>query len=71
VRVEGIRGQNLRLRIIEVNRYGGRLHLRWRSGLPLPESRMLEDLFDHFLILDESDDSYLTAALGTVRGSIS
>jgi hypothetical protein len=29
---------------------------------------MLEDLFDHFLIFDESDDSYLTTALGTGQG---
>jgi hypothetical protein len=32
---------------------------------------MLEDLFDHFLIFDESDDSHLTTALGTAQGSIS
>jgi hypothetical protein len=32
---------------------------------------MLEDLFGHFLIFDESDDSYLTTALGIAQGSIS
>jgi hypothetical protein len=32
---------------------------------------MLEDLFDHFLIFDESVDSLLTMALGTAQGSIS
>jgi hypothetical protein len=29
---------------------------------------MLEDLFDHFLIFDESDDSHLTLAFGTGQG---
>jgi hypothetical protein len=29
---------------------------------------MLEDLFDHFLIFDESDDSHLTTALRTGQG---
>jgi hypothetical protein len=29
---------------------------------------MLEDLFDHFLIFDESDDSHLTLALRAGQG---
>jgi hypothetical protein len=58
-------------RNIEVNRWEGRLHLRWRSGLHLPQPKMLEDLFDHFPIFDEGDDSRLTWHLGQVRGSTS
>jgi hypothetical protein len=30
--------------------------------------KMLENLFDHFLIFDESDDSHLTLALGAGQG---
>ena len=56
VHVEGIRGQNLRLRIIEVNRYGGRLHLGRRSCLHLPQPKMLEDLLNDFLVLNKTDD---------------
>jgi hypothetical protein len=29
---------------------------------------MLEDLFNHFLIFDECDDSHLTLALGASQG---
>ena len=55
-------------RNIEVNRWGGCLHLRWRSGLHLPQPKMLEDLFDHFPIFDEGDDSHLTLAFGSGQG---
>ena len=56
VHVEGIRGQNLRLRIIEVNRYGGRLHLGRRSGLHLPQPKMLKNLLNDFLVFNKTDD---------------
>ena len=56
VHVEGIRGQNLRLRIIEINRYGGRLHLGRRSGLHLPQPKMLKDLLNDFLVFNKTDD---------------
>ena len=51
-----------------MNRWKRRFHLRWRSGLRLPQPKMLEDLFDHFLIFDENDDSHLTLALGAGQG---
>ena len=34
------KNKNLRLRITEVNRFGGRFYLGRRSGLHLPESRI-------------------------------
>jgi hypothetical protein len=61
VHVEGIRGQNLRLRIIEVNRYGGRLHL--------PQPKMLEDPLNDFLVFHKTDDLHPSLTFRTSQGT--
>ena len=38
------------------------------AGLHLPQPKMLEDLFNHFPIFDESDDPHLTLAFGIGQG---
>ena len=61
MRVEGIRGQNLRLRIIEVNRYGGRFHLGRRLGLHLPQPKMSPEEFGQVLRARDRRQAGMTA----------
>ena len=61
--IEGTRGSSLRLRIIEVNRYGGRFDLGRRSGLLLPQPKTSPEEFAQVLRARDRRQAGMTAPL--------
>ena len=68
MRVEPLRGGDLRIGVIHFDPHRGHLHFGRGAGLHTPESKMLEDLFDHLLILVETDDLHPPLAFGATQG---
>jgi hypothetical protein len=71
VSIDTIRGGNLRIRIIYLNPEKGCLPFETKSGLHIQESKMLEDLFDNFLLLNKPEGIYFPLPFGRVKGAIS
>lgn len=53
---------------MQLNPHRGRLYFGRRSGFHLPESQMLEVLFDDLIILDEGNDLHPPLALRADQG---